>query len=252
MRFQNLKIIISEKRLSPSEGRNLGTSHSNGTLLVFIDSDVIPSQNFLNNIKKAYEAGYLAGGGAIEIPDFQKDKSIALAQYYLQFNEFLPVGKNRMKMFVPSCNFFCDRQLFYKAGGFPDMRASEDVMLGININRYEKVWFVPEITVSHIFRENWKSFFANQKLLGKYVAIYRKKESESFYQSGIFPFILAPLFFIIKCLRIIPRIIKAGPLHIFRFIRSLPLFLTGYHTGQQVLYRAVLKMKDISRNFIWV
>lgn len=222
-----IKIIRSEKRLSPSEGRNLGASHSSGTLLVFIDSDVVPSPNFLHKIREAYESGYLTGGGGIEIPDFQKCKSIALAQYYLQFNEFLPVGVTREKKFVPSCNLFCDRGIFSKAGGFPDMRASEDVMLGINISRFEKVWFVPEITVSHIFRENWKSFFANQKLLGKYVAIYRKKESGLFYQSGVFPFIFAPLFFIIKCCRIVPRIVNAGLLHIFRFIWSFPLFLTG-------------------------
>jgi hypothetical protein len=107
------------------------------------------------------------------------------------------------------------------------MRASEDVILGKNIGRFEKVWFIPEITVSHIFRENWKSFVSNQKLLGKFVAIYRKKESGSFSQSGIFPFIFAPLFFIIKCCRIMPRILNAGPLHVFRFVRSLPLFLTG-------------------------
>ncbi|NLD35718.1 MAG: glycosyltransferase [Desulfatiglans sp.] len=222
-----IKFIRSEKRLSPSEGRNLGVSQSSGTLLVFIDSDVVPSPIFLNKIKKAYESGYLTGGGGIEVPDFQRCKSIALAQYYLQFNEFLPVGVNRVKMFVPSCNLFCERGVFLKAGGFPDIRASEDVILGKNIGRFEKVWFVPEITVSHIFRENWKSFFANQKLLGKYVAIYRKKESGSFSQKGLFPFIFAPLFFIIKCCRIIPRIINAGPLHIFRFIRSLPLFLIG-------------------------
>jgi glycosyltransferase involved in cell wall biosynthesis len=222
-----IKFIRSEKRLSPSEGRNLGASHSSGNLLVFIDSDVVPSSIFLHKIKEAYESGYMAGGGGVEIPDFQRGKAIALAQYYLQFNEFLPVGENRVKMFIPSCNFFCERKLFYDAGGFPDLRASEDVMLGININRIEKVWFVPEITVSHIFRENWRSFISNQKLLGKYVAIYRKKESKSFSQTGIFPFFLAPMFFIIKCCRIMPRVLKAGLNHVVLFFISLPLFLIG-------------------------
>jgi hypothetical protein len=120
-------------------------------------------------------------------------------------------------------------------------------MLGININRFEKVWFVPEITVSHIFRENWKSFLSNQKLLGKYVAIYRKKESQSYSQIGIFPFIFAPVFFIIKCCRIIPRIVRAGLVHLYQFNRSLPLFLIGlsYWTIGFVQGSLDIKIQDL-------
>jgi glycosyltransferase involved in cell wall biosynthesis len=67
-----IQFIRSEKKLSPSQGRNLGASHSKGSLLVFFDSDVIPSPDFLVKVKEAYESGYLAGGGGIDIPDFQK------------------------------------------------------------------------------------------------------------------------------------------------------------------------------------
>jgi hypothetical protein len=150
-----------------------------------------------------------------------------LAQYYLQLNEFLPVGRKKVKTFVPGCNFFCDRELFSKAGRFPDLRASEDVILGINISRFTKLWFFPDITVSHIFREDWKKYFVYQKLLGRYIAIYRKKESGRFFQKGIYPIFFAPIFFIIKCSRILPRIFRAGLIHILQFTKSLPVFLLG-------------------------
>ncbi len=222
-----VRFIRSETRLTPSAGRNIGADHSSGSLLVFLDSDVVPSPLLLKKIKDAYETGHKAGGGGVEVPDFQKNKAIALAQYYLQFNEYLPTGKNRTKFFIPSCNFYCDKELFNRAGRFPEIRASEDVTLGLNLSRLTEILFTPDSTVSHIFRENWSSFLNNQKMLGKYVAIYRKNLRRSISQRGIFPIVLSPLFFIIKCARIIPRILKAGRYHILKFTLSLPAFMIG-------------------------
>lgn len=222
-----IRFIRSEKKLSPSEGRNLGITHSAGSLLVFLDSDVIPSPCLLNKIKTSYEAGHMAGGGGIEIPDFQKETTIALAQYYLQFNEYLPVGEKRVKQFIPSCNFYCDRDLLKQVGGFPDLRASEDVVLGLSLGKITEIWFMPEATVFHIFRENWDRFLDNQKLLGKYVAIYRQNTSNSITQRGILPVTLSPVFYAIKFVRIAPRIFKAGGFHIRQFFKSLPIFLIG-------------------------
>jgi glycosyltransferase involved in cell wall biosynthesis len=113
-----IKFIRSEKRLSPSEGRNLGANHSNGNLLVFIDSDVVPSPIFLQKIKHAYESGCMVGGGGVEIPDFQRSKSIALAQFYLQFNEFLPVGVKRVRCLFQAVIFSVIKRYFIRPGVF--------------------------------------------------------------------------------------------------------------------------------------
>jgi len=176
---------------------------------------------------KAYENSCLAGGGGIEVPGFQRNKPIALAQYYLQFNEYIGSGNNRSKSFVPSCNMFCDRKLFQKAGGFPEIRAAEDVLLGLKLSKMTKMYFIPEATVYHIFREDWQLFLKNQILLGRYISIYRKKYYGSFIYKGPLPLILLPAFLCVKLLRIISRISQTGWSHIYRFTIVMPAFLLG-------------------------
>ena len=225
--FDHIVFSNAGIKVMPAMGRNIGAESAKGNILVFLDSDVIPSQQLLEHILNAYEKGCLVGGVGVDIPEFQISNLVALAQYYLQFNEYLPTGEKRKKPFLPSCNLFCDKDLFYKAGKFPEMRASEDVVFGLNISKFADIWFIPESKVWHIFREKWKDFLNNQKLLGKYISIYRKRNSCRFIYRGIFPVLLSPLFLFAKYARIVPRIINAGLNHIYRFVKVFPIFSIG-------------------------
>jgi glycosyltransferase involved in cell wall biosynthesis len=227
MTSETIKIIRSKKKLTPASARNIGLKQATGDLLVFLDSDVVPFPNLLRIYKEAYENGCLAGGGGIELPHFQSDRLIPLAQYYLQCNEYLPVGEKRIKKFLSGCNFFCDKGLLDKVGGFPELRASEDVLLGLALSKITKVWFFPDASVFHIFRDDWKSFLSNQRLLGKYVGIYRKKNPDHFFYNKIILIILFPLFIITKYFRIIPRIYNAGSYHRYQFLKVIHIFSFG-------------------------
>lgn len=220
-----LKVINAGERIIPAIGRNIGALHANGEILAFIDSDAYPGHNWIENIEKAYENGCMVGGGGLEIPDFQKKKAIALAQYYLQFNEYIAVGSDRIKKFVPSCNMFCDKKLFHKVAGFPEIRAAEDVLFGLNVGKITPLWFVPEAKVFHIFRKDWKSVLKNQMILGKYISVYRKRYYNSFIYKGVMPIILFPGFLCIKLFRIILRISQAGWHHVYHFVMVFPAFL---------------------------
>ena len=129
--------------------------------------------------------------------------------------------------FVPSCNLFCERALFYKIGGFPDYRAAEDVLFGLKANEIEKVWFIPEIKIYHIFRKNIISFLKNQMLLGEYVIIYRRKNYGGLVYSNLIPLLLLPGFLFVKIYRVISRIVKAGWNYICSFILVLPIYFIG-------------------------
>jgi len=225
--FDHMVFINAGTKVIPAIGRNIGAEYARGNLLVFLDSDVIPSQQLLEHILNAYEKGCLVGGVGVDIPEFQINNLVAMAQYYLQFNEYLPTGEKRKKPFLPSCNLFCDKDLFYIAGKFPEMRASEDVVFGMNISKFADIWFIPESKVWHIFREKWTDFFNNQKLLGKYISIYRKRNSNRLIYKGIMPVFLSPLFLSAKYIRIVPRICKAGLNHIGRFVKVFPIFSMG-------------------------
>lgn len=222
-----IKVINSGVRVMPAVSRNIGAQEAKGEILAFLDADAYPAYDWLENIVKAYENGCKVGGGGIKLPDFQKNKPIALAQYYLQFNEYICSGNDRIKNFVPSCNMFCDRTLFQKAGGFPEIRAAEDVLFGLQVNKISRLWFLPNLKAYHIFRESWKRFLENQMLLGRYVSVYRKKYYNSFIYKGVMPLMLFPAFLCLKSLRMILRIFQAGRYHIYSFTMVIPVFFVG-------------------------
>jgi len=222
-----IRVVNAGVRIMPAIGRNIGATYASGEILAFIDADAYPAHDWLEHIVIAREEGRMVGGGSISLSDLQKNKPIALAQYYLQFNEYKPVGSDRIKKFVVGCNMFCDKELFRKTGGFPEIRAGEEVMFGLKISKVAELWFIPEAKVYHIFRESWKEFLKNQVLLGKYACIYRREYYDNFIYKGIMPLILFPGFLCIKLFRISSRISKAGRCHVYRFIMSLPVFLIG-------------------------
>jgi glycosyltransferase involved in cell wall biosynthesis len=222
-----IRFIRSTERLTPAKARNIGSKQAMGNLLVFLDSDVIPSPTLLSIYMNAFEGGCMAGGGGIELPASQFNKVIPTAQYYLQCNEYLPVGGKRIKKFLSGCNFFCDNQRFHEIGGFPELRASEDVLFGLNLSRTTEIWFIPDASVSHIFREDWKSFLSNQRLLGKYVGIYRNGISRLLLKNRAVLMMLFPIFYAVKYFRIVPRIFGAGSLHVYEFVKVIPIFSFG-------------------------
>jgi glycosyltransferase involved in cell wall biosynthesis len=227
-KYESEKIRVIKASAGPGVARNIGVRHSKGDILVFIDSDAYPMPGWISNIIKAVEKGCVIGAGSIAVPEFQKKMVIATAQLFLQYNEYMDAGAARIKPFVPSVTMFCDRKLFERFGGFPAIRAAEDVMFCLTVNKTAPVWFIPEIRVYHIFREDLKSFLNNQVLLGKYIIIYRRlHEKNVFYYKGLWPLIFLPGFILIKLWRITRRILNSNPRLMKKFIRSLPMFLVG-------------------------
>jgi hypothetical protein len=84
--------------------------------------------------------------------------------------------------------------------------------------------FLPDVKVSHIFRENLDHCLGNQALIGKYIYVYRKYYYSSFYlKKSLIP-VLYPLMMVVKFLRIFQRILLAGPKHRRKFLWSSPIF----------------------------
>ena len=225
---KKVKTVFLDKKTSPALGRNAGAQQATGDLFLFIDADAYPEPSWAAEIAKAIEAGALVGGGSIGLPPFQQQSPMAAAQFFLQFNEFMQTGSTRHKKFVPSCNLFCEKSLFRRMGGFPDIRASEDVLFGLNASKHSKVWFVPGAKVFHIFRESLRAYLNNQELLGRYILIYRRSYFKRWIYQGIFPLLFFPFFFTLKFIRILLRILGSGNLKYYGlFVISLPLFLLG-------------------------
>jgi len=242
------KYINSGKHIIPAIQRNIGAKAASGKILAFFDSDVILSPNYLEIVESYYQKGYLVGFGSIDLPLFQQKKLLPLVQYYLQLNEYLPVGTSREKKFPTGCNNYCDKTIFMKIGGYPAIRASEDVLFGLEIHKYTTILFIPHATVSHIFREDWKSFYNNQFLLGEYVAFYKREKSYPFYFKSIIPIILFPLFLILKTLRISSRIFSAGWEYIYKFILVFPVLFLGLIFWTMGFTKGSITKKKVFKN----
>ena len=225
---EKVKVTHLPQKTTPAVGRNIGARQASGEILAFIDSDCYAESDWAKRILEANEQGCRAGGGTILLPEFQRNSMLASAQYYLQCNEFIPRGSRRETLFTPGCNTFCENALFSEIGGFPEIRASEDVLFGLEARKKAKYYLDPAIRVSHIFRTETVSFISNEKMQGRYILIYRRSHYGHWIYKGIFPLLLLPAFVLVKFLRITARILATGRLRdIGGFLGSLPLFLLG-------------------------
>ncbi len=209
---KRFRLIRLEQKTMPGPGRNIGARAAHEDILAFIDSDAYVADDWAERIMDATKAGCRVGGGSLLLPDFQKSKKIAVAQYYLQFNEFLPWGSRRKVMFVPSANLFCEKRLFDKVGGFPDIRASEDVIFCLKAGKESDVFFDPAARIYHIFREDKTAYLNNQKMLGEYILIYRRDYGKEPLFQGVWPLLLLPVIVTVKGLRIVLRVAQRGGL----------------------------------------
>lgn len=222
-----IRIITSGVQVMPAIQRNIGAKSAHGDVLCFIDADAYPADDWVERILEEYSNGARVGGGSYLVPPFQKKNKLAVAQYYLEFNEYIDTGLPRKKKMIPTCNMFCERSLFNKVGGIPEIRASEDTLFGLNVSKFEKMTFFPDVRVYHIFRENRDHYLSNQLLLGKYIYVYRRHHYNPKYLNRAYFPILYPAFMTVKFLRIFSRIVVAGPVHWRGFAWSAPLFFLG-------------------------
>jgi len=220
-------IIKSGIRVIPAIQRNIGAEKATGNILLFLDSDVILNEGYLDILLDSYIAGKKIGGGGIILPYFQKNSKIAIAQYYLQLNEFIPYGRPRIKKCIPGCNIYCEKDLFFKAGSFPEIRASEDTQFCYNVNKLNDIWFIPDAKIAHIFREDVASFNKNQEMLGNYIG--QNKKMLFFFNNFKMLYLFLPVIFIMKLCLIFWRLIKSGWVHFFELIKAFSFFSQGLY-----------------------
>ena len=228
-RRRGVRFLDAGRRVMPAIGRNLGAKEAVGNVLAFIDADAYPETDWGVRIAENHRSGKLAGGGSVLLPEWQEGLPVAVAQYYLQFNESLPdpSGRQETRPFLPSVNLYCDRSLFERAGGFPEIRAGEDTLFGIRLSRIAPIWFDPGIRVRHIFRDRVDDFCRNQRMLGHYNLVFRRTEYGSAIYRGRIPALLSPAITILKGMRIVSRVAGAGNGHLARLATGFPLFARG-------------------------
>lgn len=156
--------IIEAGRAMPGKGRNIGTTHATGNWIAYTDAGIRLDPDWLEKlIAKKNEtpaAGIIYGNFSPLVNNlFEKCAAISYVPP-------LRPGLIRTKSIV-SC--LLKKEIWEKAGGFPDWRATEDLVFIENAEKTGcSIAFAPEAMVYWHLRPNLSSTYHKFSLYSKY------------------------------------------------------------------------------------
>lgn len=162
-------------RVSPGEKRNIGVNLARGEIIVFIDDDSYPEENFLDEAHaQLLDPNVDAlGGPAITPEDANYWERVSGAVFLSKWSggvpmRYIPQGEVREVDDWPSVNFVIRRRSFKLVGGFistywpgEDTKFCYDLVVKFK----KKIFYVPTMRVRHHRRT---SLWAHLKQIGGY------------------------------------------------------------------------------------
>lgn len=223
--FPSVKLIRLKQQTYPGAGRNIGVENAKGKIIAFIDSDCIAHPNWINDALNSIDKGYNIVGGSVKNANPQS--MVSIADFILTFNEFLAGMPKREVKFMPTCNFFCRKEVFGEIGGFPpDLLAGEDTLFNYKATKEYKLLFNPEIKIAHHNREKFSKFMKHHYNFGRHSAMLRKKIKLPGHIFARYPLLAFGIPFV-RLLRISLRMVRWNRFMLPDFILSFPLFFLG-------------------------
>lgn len=236
-KYSWLRIIPTGKITKPAEKRDFGAQNAKGTVLAFIDDDAYPHKDWL---KKAY--GIIKKNKAVSVcgPGILPHR---VEMWETVFDEILksPLGsgtysfrftpkKQREVDDFPSMNFFVEKDIFLKLGGFnSDYWPGEDSKLCNDLVYKEKkrIIYDPGIVVYHHRRKDLNNFLRQHGNYGFHRgAFFAHGDKNSKKIAYLLPLLLVVYLIVFPFLYIFLTIVK---IPILQTILVIPLSL--YTTG---------------------
>jgi len=229
--YPRVKMIHLDQKTDPGAARNIGVKEAKGDLIVFIDSDCVAEQDWLERMAAAHESFYnVVGGSVSHHPD--RDGLAARAGYISEFREFIPQRPKREVAHIAACNISYRKAIFEKYGFFSGKYyPQEDLVFNTHlVAAGEKILFDPEIRVHHHTRSRMRDFLQHQTMIGTITARVLKVvplEGSWIVRRPTLALFLLPVLPLVKFFRTLRVFLKFQPETIVKHPLVLPVFVLG-------------------------
>ncbi|MCX6762337.1 MAG: glycosyltransferase [Candidatus Moranbacteria bacterium] len=154
---------ISTDAVGPAQKRNLAIRDAKGEILIFIDDDAYPKDDFLKILGKDFEDENIVavGGPAITPVESKFWQKVSGATFLSSLSGGFPeryrsIGKKKFVVDWPSVNLSIRKYVFKELGGFGgDYWPGEDTKLGFDllVKKNVMILYDPDLVVFHHRRE---------------------------------------------------------------------------------------------------
>jgi GT2 family glycosyltransferase len=210
-----------------SVARNRGTAVTNADLLVYLDSDCLPTASWLAEHLRAHAAGHQVVGGGVKLTGHNY---WSLTYNVTLFHEFATASPPGPRLYMPTLNLSVNRQVVEKVGGLnEELKRAHDIEWTLRMTRAGfQPYFWPTATVEHRHnRESWLEVWRDCVRSAYYTSQIRRQNSDLLSSSVIlsWPVALLMLSPLIAALTV-GKILWQRP-YIWQYWQTLPaVYLT--------------------------
>jgi glycosyltransferase involved in cell wall biosynthesis len=166
-------LVIQTDSCSIGKARNIGFQNSKGKFIGIIDSDCRANKDWISSIIDSLQSHHAVCGPVI---NGNTQSNISWAEYFLEFAYFNDKKTKSPIRFMPGCNGALTKEVFLKVGGYADIRASEDVLMGDSLKRSGiNIYFIPKMSLKHYGRTTLPKLKKNLEMLGRYFVRNRRQ-----------------------------------------------------------------------------
>ncbi len=223
--FPEIRFIHLDRRTLPGKARSKGASLARGNVVFFTDTDCEPDRNWLKILWEAHQEGYSVVGGSVA--NGTPKSIVGTAEYLTEFNEINPWMRSGPVKALPSCNLSVKRDVFQKAGFFPDFMKGEDTIFCDNvIAGGGSIYFRRDAVITHRNRDRFLPFIRNQVYLGEGSNETRRRTRRHGYFLIGHPWLI-PFIPVYRTYVIGKRLLLSNRKLFLQFVLLYPLILPG-------------------------
>jgi cellulose synthase/poly-beta-1,6-N-acetylglucosamine synthase-like glycosyltransferase len=197
---------IASGPIGPAQKRNMAIRDAKSEILVFIDDDAYPKEDFLKILGADFENGEIiaVGGPAVTPKESKFWQRVSGATFLSSLSggfpeRYRPIGKKKFVADWPSVNLSIRKKVFEELGGFGgDYWPGEDTKLGFDLlsKKNLRILYDPELIVYHHRREGIAKHVKQISAYGLHRGFFAKKYSRTSFSWRYFMPSLFVLFII--------------------------------------------------------